>query len=190
MQNLTSYKPTTLIIALCHLGDISPRIFAALFRRFGSAEAILSASREELHELDGLNDSVVDNIKSASDRIDDARIFQEYMLEREINTLSIFDEKYPRILDELNDPPPLLFLKGKLPDPIKKTVALVGAEKASNQGMELASKLAKEFAKSDVQVISSHLGGIDSAVHLAVKASDGNSYAVIDRGFDLVKSEG
>ena len=186
MQNLTSYKPTTLVIALCQLGNVSPRMFAALFRRFGSAEAILSASREELIELDGIDESIIDHIKSAAERIDDAKTFQEFLLEREIIILSIFDEKYPRILDELNDPPPLLFLKGQTPNPKKKTVALLGAEKATNQGMELVSKLAKKFSESDVQVISSHLGGIDAAVHLAVKASGGHSFAVLDRGFDLV----
>lgn len=186
MQDLARYEPTTLVIALCQFGDVSPRLFDALLSRFGSAEAILSASRDELIELEELDDSIIDHIKSAADRIEDAVIYQRFLLEREITTLSIFEENYPRILDELNDPPPLLYLKGKPPDSTRKSVALVGAEKATNEGMELASKMAKKFAETHVQVISSHLGGIDTAVHLAVKASGGQSYAVLDRGFDLV----
>lgn len=186
MQNLARYEPTTLVIALCHLGNVSARLFDVLFRHFGSAEAILSANLVELNELEGLDESEIYHIKSAADRIDDAKIYQEFLLEREIRVLSILDTKYPRILDELNDPPPLLFLKGMIPDTAKKTVALAGSEKASNSGMELASKVAKKFVESQVQVISSHIGGIDAAVHLAVKTSGGQSYAVLDRGFDLI----
>ncbi|HWR82589.1 MAG TPA: DNA-processing protein DprA [Candidatus Deferrimicrobium sp.] len=90
------------------------------------------------------------------------------------------------MLLELNDPPPLLYVRGHMPDKSCKSVALVGAEDATHPGIELTVKLAGLFARAGVQVVSSISKGIDAAAHIGARASNGVSYGVLDSGLDHI----
>jgi DNA processing protein len=85
---------------------------------------------------------------------------------------------------DLNDPPMLLFYRGRLPDPVAKTVTVSGTRRASQRGQELTSRLAKIFATAGVQIVSTLGDGIDAAAHLGARAANGRSFAVTDVGFD------
>jgi len=93
-------------------------------------------------------------------------------------------------LFEINDPPPLFYSRGNIPDINEKSVALMGAIRASQEGIALTTKLVKELVARRVQLISSLDVGIASAVHLSTKAGGGKSYAIIDCGLDRIEGEG
>ncbi len=158
----------------------------ALLRRFRTLENIFLAEKEELAEIEGINKTTVDRIDAAAAHLPEAARIERSMNDREINLLSRFESLYPRLLFELNDPPSILYMRGKLPDADKRTIALVGTEKASSEGIEMTSRLAKQFSAQKIQMISSMVGGIDSAVHLAAKTAGGASFAVLNCGLDEI----
>ena len=86
---------------------------------------------------------------------------------------------FPKKLLELHDCPSGIYVRGKLPDPEKKTVAIVGARMCSAYGRAMASYFARVLAANDVQIISGLALGIDGAAHEGALAAKGKTFAVM-----------
>lgn len=184
MTDYSQYTDTERVLALQRYGKVHPRLLDALLRQFGDLTGLLEASRADLLEIDGMTDDMAIRLVNASEQLPDARVYLKNLGEREIDVVTRFDAGYPQLLFELNDPPLMLYVRGKLPEAGRRTLALIGAGEASSGGIELTSRLAREFVDANVQIISSMSGGIDAAAHLATSTAGGNSFAVISTGFD------
>ncbi|MBI5266135.1 MAG: DNA-processing protein DprA, partial [candidate division Zixibacteria bacterium] len=158
----------------------------ALLRHFGRIEAIFEADRTSLAAIEGLAPAVIQSILSSHNRLEESQTYVESLRERDILITSRFDAGYPHQLFELNDPPVMLFCRGHLPIADKKTIAFMGADAATAEGIEMTSRLARLFAKAEVQVVSALSGGISAAAHLAAKSVGFPSFAVVDAGFDSI----
>ncbi|MBU0982956.1 MAG: DNA-processing protein DprA [candidate division Zixibacteria bacterium] len=186
MIDLSKYPEPVRLLALCHLSGVTPRAFDMLFHHLGSLENILQSDREVFEQIDGITEDLAERASEASGRLDEAAVMYRSLREREIAVIDRFAPGYPVRWFELHDPPPLVFVRGRLPDPALKTVTLVGAGEASVEGMALTSRMAKTFAEHGVQVVSSLVGGNDMAAHLACKTAGGQSFAVLEAGFDQI----
>ena len=92
---------------------------------------------------------------------------------------------FPKKLLELQDCPQGIYVRGKLPDPKKKTVAIVGARMCSAYGRAMASYFARVLAANDVQIISGLALGIDGAAHEGAMIADGKTFTVMAGGVDI-----
>lgn len=97
-----------------------------------------------------------------------------------------FDAGYPAILRETARPPFMLYVRGRLPDGRRPSVAIVGTRYPTGRGLDAALALAMEAAAEGVQVVSGLARGIDSAAHRGAIAVGGRTYAVLGRGIDAV----
>jgi DNA processing protein len=184
MTDLSAHTTASKLFALSRFGQVKPRLLGALLARFGDLDAILSATAAELGQVNGISPTTAQRVAACGNRLPEAEKYVQSLLQRDISVTTRFDSAYPHRLFELNDPPLMLFARGRMIDTDKQTIVLVGAEQATNEGIEVTSRLAKSFADAGVQVISSLIGGIAAAAHLAVKAAGSASFAVIDSGFD------
>ena len=94
---------------------------------------------------------------------------------------------FPRSLDDLPDPPAVLHIYGELSrlDELlasSPAVALVGARRASPDGLELARELGRTLSLCGVTVVSGMALGIDSAAHEGALAGGGRTIAVLACG--------
>ncbi|MBS0634191.1 MAG: DNA-protecting protein DprA [Verrucomicrobia bacterium] len=96
-----------------------------------------------------------------------------------ISIISITDPTYPQSLKILSDPPPLLYVKGPLPDVHAKKLAIVGTRAATSWGLECTRLFAKELSDLGVWIVSGLARGIDTAAH---NASIGRTCAFIGSG--------
>ena len=78
-----------------------------------------------------------------------------------------------------------MYVKGKLPDPNRKSVAIIGARMCSYYGRTQAYEFAKEFASCGVQVISGLARGIDGMGHRGALMEKGKTFAVLGCGVDI-----
>ncbi|MEW6051913.1 MAG: DNA-processing protein DprA [Candidatus Zixiibacteriota bacterium] len=184
MTDSSVYTQTTQMLALCKFGGVGPRLFDALFGHYGSLPAILDADRQSLLSIPGMTEALADKIKRANGSLEQADQYAGFLKERDIAITTRLDDAYSHHLFELNDPPTLLYVRGRMPDTDRKSVTLMGAEDATNTGLEITSSLAKAFAVAGVQVVSSLTGGVDLSAHLGCRAAAGNSFAVLATGFD------
>lgn len=92
------------------------------------------------------------------------------------------DKEFPEKLLELCDCPEGIYVRGRLPDPNKKSVAIVGARMCSAYGRATASYFARVLAANDVQIISGLALGIDGAAHEGALMAQGATFAVMAGG--------
>lgn len=179
-------SPAVILIALTKFCGFGPQIIGALLQRYGEPTEIMEASRESLMAIDGLTTEQAEQVYTADDYIRPATEYCLSLKDRDIIVTTRFDNGYPKGLLELNDPPPLLFVRGRLPDNAGKSITVVGAEEATSEGIELTVTLAQQCAEAGVQVVSSLRRGIDAAAHIGARAGKGISFAVLNGGLDHI----
>ena len=89
------------------------------------------------------------------------------------------------------DPAPILFRRGRLPDPTAPAVAIVGTRRCTPTGRSVAMELGSDLAAAGVTVVSGLALGIDGAAHRGALAADGAPVVgVVGSGLDVVYPRG
>ena len=89
----------------------------------------------------------------------------KYMEREEIFCCPKTSRAYPDRLRCFDDMPEYLYVKGKLPDSRKKSVAIIGARRCSSYGSSQAYYFAKELSRFGIQIISGMARGVDGWAH-------------------------
>jgi len=87
--------------------------------------------------------------------------------------------EYPAKLRDARDPVELLYFQGWWNYVESHSVAVVGARKASEEGIRRARKLARQLVDDDWTVVSGLAAGIDTAAHTAALEASGRTIAVL-----------
>ena len=96
----------------------------------------------------------------------------------------------PAITDDI-DPAPILFRRGRVPDPAAPAVAIVGTRRCTPTGRSVAMELGSGLAAAGVTVVSGLALGIDGAAHRGALAADGAPVVgVVGSGLDVVYPRG
>lgn len=101
------------------------------------------------------------------------------------------DDAYPRRVAQTADAPAVLHLAGDrgrlcaLRDDDAPAVAIVGARRAAQDGLEVARGLARGLSAAGVTVISGMALGIDSAAHAGALEVGGPTLSVLASGADV-----
>jgi len=87
--------------------------------------------------------------------------------------------QFPSSIGEAESPVPILYCQGDVTLFNAPSVSIVGARTASLQGMQRASKLAKDLAKGGVAIVSGLAKGIDTAALQSAIQNAGHVIGVI-----------
>ena len=145
-------------LRLIRTPNVGPATFRDLINRFGSAEAALEIL-PELVISGGAGRAV--RIPSASE----AEAELEVAERAGARFVGIGEPDYPPLLKRMDNPPPLLAIKGTAAIFSLPPVAIVGARNASLAGIKMARMLAAELGRQGYSVISGLARGIDTAAH-------------------------
>lgn len=149
---------------------------------FGTTKAVFLAKREELEQIPGLGKV---SVEALTDEKGKEALREEYdkMRQKGIRLILKGEEEYPEKLKYIYDSPDALYVRGRLPSPEKKAIAIVGARNASSYGLEMAEQFGRELSLAGVEIISGLARGIDSAAHRGALASN-FTYGVLGCGID------
>lgn len=100
--------------------------------------------------------------------------------------LTLHCANYPRLLKEIADPPPVLYVRGAPEALALPQIAMVGSRNASPGGRTIAKRLAAELAGGGYSVCSGMALGIDTESHLGALDNQGISVAVLGCGVDQI----
>ncbi len=103
----------------------------------------------------------------------------------DIRITTVGDPDYPRVLSLYPGMPEKLYYLGNLPDPEKRSAAIVGARACSAYGRDQARGFAADLARNGVQIISGMALGIDSHAHEGCLSAGGKTFAVLGNGVDI-----
>ncbi|MFX1685053.1 DNA-processing protein DprA [Paraburkholderia sp. A1RO-5L] len=100
--------------------------------------------------------------------------------------VTLADPAYPPRLLTMPDPPPLLYVTGRLDLLHARSVAVVGSRSATPQALEDAARFARTLAAAGVTIVSGLALGVDGAAHEGALGEPGGTVAVTGTGADLV----
>ena len=103
----------------------------------------------------------------------------------QIRCIEKSDPEYPQIMKQYASMPAKLYVKGRLPDPKRRTVAVIGARMCSPYGRMQAFRYAKALSVAGVQIISGMALGIDSEGHKGALEGKMPTFAVLGSGVDV-----
>jgi DNA processing protein len=165
-----------------------PGIGNLLFRRlmdyFGSPEQVLSASRHQLGHVEGITPRLAAAIHSQATP-DGVYREIEAIADSDFQVLTQNDEAYPHLLHHIPDPPPVLYIHGRL-DLSAYQIAVVGSRMATSYGRNTAKRLCEQLVKHDIVITSGMARGIDTCAHKGALAAGGKTVAVLGSGLKNV----
>jgi DNA processing protein len=171
-------------LALRSIPGLGARTSGKLLHRFRTPQAIFRASRTEL-EGAGVSGSVAQSIVSGC-AFEDAAEQREKMVQVGALLITLGDERYPRALREIFDPPILLFARGRVELIDSICLGVVGTRRPTPYGLAVAERLSADLAHAGLTIVSGMARGIDSAAHKGALAAGGNTVAVLGCGVDVV----
>jgi len=164
-------------IRLSRSENVGKATFFRLLEIYGSASAALEKISDQAIK-GGLNRE----IKICSEKEVEKELENSKKMGAEI--ILFCEEKYPRLLREIEDPAPILTVKGKTEFLNQHAIAVVGPRNASFNGVAFARKIAADLGDNSLIVTSGMAKGIDAAAHEA--SLNSGTIAVIAGGIDHI----
>lgn len=173
-------KQHTIMFSL--IDAIGPRTFARIRSFFPTLQEAWYASRQEYIRA-GISEKTVDRILEVKKNLSIEACFAAFSQEN-INVVTLDDEEYPSLLNQISDPPFILYYQGRFPKESDILLGVVGARKASPYGIQSTHVLVKDLAAKGVGIVSGLAYGIDAAAHEATLAANGYTIGVLAGGID------
>ncbi|HEY8768558.1 MAG TPA: DNA-processing protein DprA [Dehalococcoidia bacterium] len=171
-------------VAFSRIAGVGTKRYEAMLARFGSLAEAWRATRGELKEA-GLDQRTVRQIADERPNIDPDTEWQRLETAR-LRAITWDDAAYPARLREIDDAPPLLYLKGELVTQDELAVAVVGTRRPTPYGRQVAEEMSYQLAGNLVTVVSGLARGIDGIAHRAALQAGGRTLAVLACGLDMV----
>lgn len=172
------------LVSLNLVTDIGSIRLHKLLEFFEKPENIFKAPLEKLMAVSGIGEKIADRVRSLKKEDLD----KELALVKKYG-LKIFtqeDKEYPENLKNIPDPPIVLYVKGRLQEEDKFSIAIVGSRRASFYGLDNARKFAGDLAAKGFTVISGMARGIDTYAHRGALKQAGRTLAVMGSGFNHI----
>ena len=154
-----------------------------LLAKFGSPEAIFSASINQLREI--VDDEIARKINHGVN-IDAITPTLDWLKKDNAHVVTLADSTYPQKLLEISNPPVVLYAIGNLHWLNHPSIAMVGSRSATPQGEKNAEDFAKSLCEQGLCVASGMALGIDGAAHRGALKANGATIAVVGTGLDIV----
>lgn len=168
------------------LGFACSQSLINVWGHYENIENSWNAPKEELLAIEGVASVFVKRFCETRKTINLNKLEDDFKT-KDIQVLTIDDEKYPYLLRHIYDPPLVLFIKGNLDDcDLDQTLAVVGSRKHSHYIAEILPKVLGGLAGSDTTVVSGMALGIDAIAHEAALANNLKTIAVLGGGLENV----
>jgi len=157
--------------------NVGPATFRALVNQFGGAQNAIEA---------------LPTLSRRGGRAQDIRLCSVTEAEAELEAadrigahlVALGEDGYPAALAQVDAPPPLIFVKGRLALAAIPIVAIVGARNGSAVGQKFTRQIASALGLEGFVVASGLARGIDTAAHNA--ALEHGTIAVVAGGIDII----
>ena len=176
-------EQTRFWVALSGVRRLGTIRFRKLEAHFGDLEHAWRADHRELRAA-GLEEpaaaAIIEARRRTSPEAEMARLEKAGA-----QALTWHNPAYPPRLKQIDDPPPVLYVKGNMVSGDECAVAMVGTRSPTTYGREAAAALSGELARSGITIVSGLALGIDTIAHRAAVQEQGRTIAVVANGLDV-----
>jgi DNA processing protein len=170
-------------LALYHTQGIGPARFHRLLEIFLDPADILNAGSGQLHQC-GLSDKTIKALRQPEAQAIERDL--EWQEKPGNRIMTCRDSDYPSLLQEISDPPPLLYLHGNIDILQEPQLAMVGSRNPTAAGRQTAIDFARHLSAAGLVITSGLALGIDAAGHQGALDAGSPTVAVMGTGLDRV----
>lgn len=171
------------LLALHSIDGLGPIRLKAVLDYFKDPKLAWEVSISEMKKI-GIPQNAVQRLVEARKSLDPQQ-YTESIKNSGINWVTIFDDKYPKLLREIYNPPTVLYYKGKL-EPDEKAIGVVGTRKMTGYGKVVTEQFTKGLVAAGLTIVSGLARGVDSQAHLTAVAEEGKTIAVLGGGLNNI----
>ena len=175
-------------ISLIHLNMIQGvglKTVQVLRDVFGSAARTLQATPDELEKINQLSPAMQDLLKRKPTQCPIEREL-ELIREYDCQVVTLYDDAYPQYLKEIDTPPLVLYIRGKLTPEDSLSLSVVGSRDAKDYGRKVSYRLSYQLAQHGFTVVSGLAKGIDTSAHRGALEAGGRTIAVMGSGLSFI----
>jgi DNA processing protein len=156
----------------------------ALIAHFGNLANAWGATSAQLQET-GLSARIVDNIVNIRSSMNLEDYYQNIQ-SKGIRVVISDEDNYPNRLKEIDQPPPVIYVRGEVIDDDFWSVAIVGTRRVTAYGRQVTDELATYLAQNGITIVSGMARGVDAIAHQAAIRAGGRTIAVMGCGVDRI----
>ncbi|MEA3468629.1 MAG: DNA-processing protein DprA [Thermodesulfobacteriota bacterium] len=157
-----------------------------LIARFGDPEALFSACRSGRGKNSGVRKQVLAGLTNPAPLREQAIAHLKRIQAGGAEAICPDNVEYPQALKEIADPPPVLYVQGRIELLNSLCLAMVGSRAATAYGKRSSFILARALASAGVTVVSGLALGVDSEAHSGALSVHGPTIGVLGCGLDVV----
>ncbi len=103
-----------------------------------------------------------------------------------IKEIKYNDDRYPKLLRNIKEPPEKLYVLGSTEILNKPGIAIIGSRKCTEAGKKIARNFASKLSSVGICINSGMAIGIDTQAHLGALSQTGNTVAVLGCGLNNI----
>ena len=159
-------------------------VYRELVEAFGSVYDIYTADCDDYAYLGGRAERYIEAL--CDKNISDAVKITDYCSLSGISIVTYEDEVYPSLLKDIENPPLVLYIRGKMPDFERKLhIAVVGTRSMTDYGKCVAYNIGYSLSKNGAVVVSGMALGNDSVAMCAALDAGAGCIGVLGCGVDI-----
>lgn len=151
---------------------------------FGDLSIAWHAPVEVFREI-GLPKRVVENLAKIRDEVNLEKLY-ESVFQSGAAVITLLDEDYPALLKEIDQAPPVLYIKGNITKEDEFAVAMVGTRRVTAYGQQVTRDTSTFLAAHGITIVSGLARGVDALAHQHALQAGGRTIAVLGSGVDVI----
>ncbi len=157
-----------------------------IYKKFGNFEEAFNSDIKEFNLI--IKDKeILNQISTFQDKADEVltqiKKFERKLDHKNIRLISYFNKRYPESLRDIDRPPTILFIRGRvLFDKLEKSISIIGTRNPSLYGHLKARKISRDLAEKGYIIISGLARGVDMEAHIGALEGGGETIAVLASG--------
>lgn len=171
-------------LALLRAPGVGPATYRALLAQIGTPRQVLAMPLAELKQRIKLSQASLSYLCQPDWSAVETDL--RWCAKPGNHILTFSDTRYPPLLREITDPPPLLFVTGDPAILQYPQLAMVGSRNPNQHGSQTAFEFAKYLSRRGLVITSGLALGIDAASHRGALNGSGLTIAVAGTGLDRV----
>ncbi len=172
-------------VVLSRVSGIGPVIYRQIIEHFGSAEAAFRASIRDLIRVPGVSEKMARELNRSELRRE-AELILNFTGKHDVDILRAGSPTYPVSLSKFDRAPAILYHKGKTDFSNRRTLAVVGTRRISDEAGRQIERLLAPLVEYHPLIISGLAYGVDTAAHRRALALGLPTLAVLGSGLQHV----
>ena len=164
---------------------IASKDFVRLYEKYEDPFDLYRMDTEEIERIEGISNAL--KIRLFDKSLVSAYDTLKYCKRKKVDIVTYKDGRYPSRLKNIQDPPVLLYVLGRLPNMNDRLcIGVVGTRKMSEYGRDTAYKISYELASAKTVIVSGMALGIDAVAAGGALSAGGETVAVLGCGISGV----